>query len=86
MRQVIIEGTLIGLMSWVIATIVAFPLSYFMSHIINVSIFGMTGEYTLTATGFLIWFGIVGLLSMIASIMPARNAARLTIREVLAYE
>jgi putative ABC transport system permease protein len=84
MRQVIIEGTLIGLMSWVIATIVAFPLSYFMSHIINVSIFGMTGEYTLTATGFLIWFRIVGLLSMIASIMPARNAARLTIREVLA--
>jgi putative ABC transport system permease protein len=86
MRQVIIEGTLIGLMSWVIATIVAFPLSYFMSHIINVSIFGMTGEYSLTITGFLIWFGIVGLLSMTASIMPARSAARLTIREVLAYE
>lgn len=86
MRQVIIEGTLIGLMSWVIAAIVAFPLSYFMSYIINVSIFGMTGEYTITATGFLIWFGIVGVLSMIASIMPARSAARLTIREVLAYE
>lgn len=86
MRQVIIEGTLIGLMSWVIAALVAFPLSYFMSYIINVSIFGMTGEYTLTATGFLIWFGIVGVLSMIASIMPARGAARLTIREVLSYE
>ncbi|MBG0786369.1 MAG: ABC transporter permease, partial [Anaerolineaceae bacterium] len=28
MRQVIIEGTLIGLMSWVIAVILAFPLSY----------------------------------------------------------
>ncbi len=86
MRQVIIEGTLIGLMSWVIATIVAFPLSYFMSYIINVSIFGMFGDFTVTATGFLIWFGIVGVLSMIASIMPARNAAKLTIREVLAYE
>ena len=86
MRQVIIEGTLIGLMSWVIATLVAFPLSTFMSYIINVSIFGMTGEYTITITGFLIWFGIVGVLSMIASIMPARSAARLTIREVLAYE
>lgn len=86
MRQVIIEGTLIGLMSWVIAAIVAFPLSYFMSYIINVSIFGMFGDFTVTATGFLIWFGIVGVLSMIASIMPARSAARLTIREVLAYE
>ncbi len=86
MNQVLIEGTLIGFLSWIFAAIVAFPLSTFMSYIINVSIFGVTGEYTFTATGFLIWFGIVGVLSMVASIMPARNAARLTIREVLAYE
>ena len=86
MRQVIIEGTLIGFMSWIIAVILAFPLSTFMSYIINVSIFGITGEYTFTITGFLIWFAVVGVLSMIASIMPARSAARLTIREVLAYE
>ena len=30
--------------------------------------------------------GLVLVLSVIASIVPARNAARLTIREVLAYE
>ncbi|MCB2214141.1 FtsX-like permease family protein [bacterium] len=86
MRQVIIEGTLIGLLSWVIAFGLAFPLSSFMSYIVNVSIFGVTGSYAFTATGFLIWFGIVGILSLVASILPARNAARLTIREVLAYE
>lgn len=86
MKQVLIEGTLIGFLSWIFAAILAFPLSTFMSYIINVSIFGVTGEYTFTATGFLIWFGIVGILSMVASIMPARNAAKLTIREVLAYE
>jgi putative ABC transport system permease protein len=86
MRQVIIEGTLIGLLSWVIAFALAFPLSSFMSYIVNTSIFGVTGSYSFTATGFLIWFGIVGVLSLVASILPARNAARLTIREVLAYE
>ncbi len=86
MKQVLIEGVLIGFLSWIFAALVAFPLSTFMSYIINISIFGVTGEYTFTATGFLIWFGIVGVLSMVASIMPARNAARLTIREVLAYE
>jgi putative ABC transport system permease protein len=86
MRQVIIEGTLIGLLSWVIAFALAFPLSSFMSYIVNVSIFGVTGSYSFTATGFLIWFGIVGILSLVASILPAQNAARLTIREVLAYE
>jgi len=34
----------------------------------------------------LIWLGVVVLLSALASMLPARNAARLTIREVLAYE
>lgn len=86
MRQVIIEGTLIGLLSWVIAFALAFPLSSFMAFIVNTSIFGVNGSNSFTATGFLIWFGIVGVLSLVASILPARNAARLTIREVLAYE
>jgi putative ABC transport system permease protein len=39
-----------------------------------------------TFLGYAIWFGLVLLLSVIGSILPARNAARLTIREVLAYE
>jgi ABC-type lipoprotein release transport system permease subunit len=30
--------------------------------------------------------GVVVVLSIFASVMPARNAARLTINEVLAYE
>lgn len=34
----------------------------------------------------LLWLLVVLLLSAIASVLPARNAARLTIREVLAYE
>jgi putative ABC transport system permease protein len=86
MVQVIIEGTLIGLLSWVIAFILAFPLSSFMSYIVNSSIFGVAGNFTFAVTGFLIWLVVVGVLSLIASITPARSAARLTIREVLAYE
>jgi putative ABC transport system permease protein len=39
-----------------------------------------------TYTGYAIWLGLVLALSVVASILPARNAARLTIREVLAYE
>jgi len=34
----------------------------------------------------LIWLGVVVVLSIVASMLPARSAARLTIREVLAYE
>ena len=40
----------------------------------------------ITGLGLVIWLGVVILLSVVASIVPARSAARLTIREVLAYE
>ena len=33
-----------------------------------------------------IWLGVVLGLTALASVLPARNAARLTIRKVLAYE
>jgi len=39
-----------------------------------------------TPLGTLVWLGVVILLSVFASIIPARNAARMTINEVLAYE
>ena len=86
MNQVLVEGMLIGLISWVLAFILAFPISYLMSYIVNTSVFGVTGKFTFTAFGVVIWFVIVGVLSMVASLLPARSAARLTIREVLAYE
>ena len=41
---------------------------------------------TLTLEGVAIWLVAVLGLSALASVLPARNAARLTIREVLAYE
>jgi putative ABC transport system permease protein len=43
-------------------------------------------QLTLTYQGFLIWLGAVLLLAAAASLLPARSAAKLTIREVLAYE
>jgi ABC-type lipoprotein release transport system permease subunit len=36
--------------------------------------------------GFVTWLAVVLVLSALTSILPARNAASLTIREVLAYE
>ena len=41
---------------------------------------------TFTVQGMAIWLVVVLVLTALASVWPARNAARLTIREVLAYE
>lgn len=86
MRMVLIEGALIGAMSWFLSCLLAFPISEIMSDSISLALFGSPANFGFTPTGFIVWLVIVILLSVVASVMPARNATRLTIREVLAYE
>jgi putative ABC transport system permease protein len=42
--------------------------------------------YTHSAGGIVIWLVVVLVLAAVASSLPARNAVRLTVRDVLAYE
>jgi putative ABC transport system permease protein len=86
MRTVMIEGMIIGMMSWFLAVIASFPVTILLNRIISLAIFNSPSKFMLNPYGFLIWLGLVLILSAVASVLPARNAARLTIREVLAYE
>jgi putative ABC transport system permease protein len=86
MNMVIVEGLLIGIISWVAGCLLAFPISNMLSDVISLSLFNAPAHFAYTSTGFLIWLGLVLFLAVLASVLPARNAARLTIREVLAYE
>lgn len=86
LRMVIAEGLLVGLLSWLLASLMAFPISKALSDSISQAIFGAPSTLGVTPTGFLIWLGAVVILSALASVLPARHATRLTIREVLAYE
>ncbi|HSO11453.1 MAG TPA: FtsX-like permease family protein [Anaerolineales bacterium] len=86
MRTVIAEGVVIGSISFVLAIILSIPFTYGLSTIVSLAIFQTPIDVVFTYMGYAIWLGLVLVLSTIASILPARNAARLTIREVLAYE
>jgi putative ABC transport system permease protein len=86
MRTVIAEGMVIGMMSFGLAIILSVPFTYLLSTIVSLAIFETPIKVVFTLTGYAIWLALVLILSAIASILPARNAARLTIREVLAYE
>jgi putative ABC transport system permease protein len=86
MRMVIVEGVVIGSISWILGIFLAIPLTYLLSWIVSLAVFETPIRVVFTPTGYIIWLGIVLLLSALASVVPARNAARLTIREVLAYE
>jgi putative ABC transport system permease protein len=86
MQSVIIEGLVIGMITWVLAIFLSFPISDFLLTIIGETMMGSAMTLKFTPLGILLWLGVVIVLSIIASIMPARNAAKLTINEVLAYE
>jgi putative ABC transport system permease protein len=86
MRTVIAEGVFIGTISFGLAVLLSIPFTYLLSTIVSLAVFQTPIAVVFTYSGYAIWLGLVLALSAIASILPARNAARLTIREVLAYE
>jgi putative ABC transport system permease protein len=85
-RIVIIEGLLIGMMSWILAIGVSLPISSYLARTIGLSFM----DYPMTAAtspgGILAWAAIVIVISIAASLFPALRAARLTVTQVLAYE
>jgi putative ABC transport system permease protein len=86
MRTVIAEGVVIGMISFVLAVLLSIPFTYLLATIVSLAVFQSPIDVVFTSSGYAIWLGLVLVLSALASILPARNAARLTIREVLAYE
>jgi putative ABC transport system permease protein len=82
----IVEGIVIGVISWLLGTLVAIPMSRLLSSAVGMSFLQAPLSYTFSIDGVLIWLAVVVVLSGVASFLPARNASRLTVREVLAYE
>ena len=85
-RMVIVEGMVIGSLSWLLGLALSVPFTYLLSTIVSLAVFETPITVVFTPLGYFIWLGLVVVLSALASVVPARNAARLTIREVLAYE
>jgi putative ABC transport system permease protein len=86
MQAVMVEALIIGLITWVLAVGLSFPISQLLLSIIGNAMMGSAVTLSFTPLGILLWLVIVAILSVVASILPARRAARLTINEVLAYE
>ena len=83
---VLSEGLTIGLISYAISILLSFPITRVLGDSVINAIFGNSANLTYTPQGYIIWLALVVVLSITASYIPARNAAQLTIREVLSYE
>jgi putative ABC transport system permease protein len=86
LRIIITEGMLIGGISWVLGSLLGVPLSQGLSTSLGEALFRSSMSTAFSVGGVLLWLGLVLGLSALASFLPARNASRLTVREVLAYE
>jgi putative ABC transport system permease protein len=86
MQIVIVEGVLIGLISWVQGVLLAWPIGRLMSDQIGLAFVDSPLEFRYSVDGALIWLAAALLISAVASFWPAHNAASLSVREVLAYE
>jgi putative ABC transport system permease protein len=85
-RIVIIEGLLIGMMSWILAIGLSLPISTFLARTVGISFMDYPIPATTSPGGIFAWALIVIVISIEASLLPALRAARLTVTEVLAYE
>jgi putative ABC transport system permease protein len=86
LQIVMVEGIMIGLISWALGALLAFPLSKLLSDSVGTLFTGTPFSYTYSVNGALMWLGISIGIATLASFLPAWNASRLTVRDVLAYE
>lgn len=85
-RVVVIEGVMVGLISWLFALIISAPSARTLAAAVVQAVFETGVSFRFSLLGLFIWLSLVVLIGVGASLAPARRAARLTVREVLDYE
>ncbi len=84
--MIVAEGVVIGVLSWAIAAVLAWPVSKLVGDAFVGMLFHAGLDFTFEARGLVIWLLVSVALSAVASFLPAWRASRRTVRESLAYE
>ncbi|MCL5996908.1 MAG: ABC transporter permease [Chloroflexi bacterium] len=84
--MIVAEVVLIGFMSWILGVLCAIPVTTVLNYGVGVAIVSTPLGFTFGLSGLALWLAGVLAISLLASILPVRNALRLTVRDVLAYE
>ena len=85
-RVVIVEGLVIGLISWAVSIPCSIPFAVWLGNSLGISLLARPLDYIFSVPAVLMWLGLMTVISIIASLIPAQSAARLTIRDALVYE
>jgi putative ABC transport system permease protein len=82
----VLEGLIQGLMSWVFAVPVALLVTPLMANALGQTMFKSRLDYQFNFGATLAWLGIVLIISVVASAIPAHNASQINVRQSLNYE
>ena len=83
---VVTEALAIGVMSFLIAAVIAGPLSRLLGDFVARAMFRSGLNFLFDPNGPAIWFVVSLILSALASFLPAWNASRAPVREALGFE
>jgi putative ABC transport system permease protein len=81
----VMEGVLQGLISWIVAIPLSILVSPLAASAMGGVMFGATLDYQYNWLAVLTWLVIMVMVSVLASILPARGATRISVRDSLAY-
>jgi len=79
------EGIFQGSLSWLISIPISYLASPTMASALGQAMFGATLDYQYNWPAVVVWLGIIVVISALASLLPARGAVRISVRDSLAY-
>jgi putative ABC transport system permease protein len=83
---VIVEGMVIGLISWIISILLSIPITAALATGVGLAILTAPMPAVYGISGIVAWLVGTLLIATLASAIPARRASMLTVRDTLAYE
>jgi len=84
-RMILAESILLAATSWALAVSLALPLSAFVDWLIGMLGFLAPLPLVVSPAGIALWLALVVVVSVVATALPARRAAALSVRDALAY-
>lgn len=83
--QFVIEGLIMGLLSWLIALALSYPVGLLAAQGMGATL-GISVVFLYAWSGVWIWLLLASVIAIIASLSPAQQAIRMSVQESLAYE
>ena len=82
---IVAEGVVIGVMSWGLATLIAWPFSKALGDLLMKLMFKSNLDFFFEPFGMLVWLAVSVFLGIVAGFLPAWQSSRTTVREALSH-